>query len=314
MSVFQEDQAFEQLVQRIAPHSRLLRRWPLSGGISAAMMALEIERPGGGRERLIARRPGAAALQHNPRAAQEEFWLLELLQAAGLATPAPYYLDAAGELFGAPCLAIEYIEGQPRYAFSPGSDFTLQLAAQLASIHSVDRWRLDPKLLPTQAKGLARTLARPPSLNTSMNEGRIRAVLEAAWPPPQRNAPALLHGDFWPGNILWRDNRLVAVVDWEDVALADPLIDLAIARLDLVWIFGVEAMHSFTERYMSRMALDRSSLPYWDLYAALRLIRLAGADLAGWAAFFTPYGRPDITEHSIREHYQYFVGQALAAL
>ena len=34
-------------------------------------------------------------------------------------------------------------------------------------------------------------------------------------PPVQVNRPVLLHGDFWPGNILWRDGRLVAVIDWE---------------------------------------------------------------------------------------------------
>ncbi len=62
------------------------------------------------------------------------------------------------------------------------------------------------------------------------------------------------------------------------------------------------------------MAIDYSNLPYWDLYAALRLVRLAGADLADWAAFFLPFGRGDITEQTIREHYRYFVDQAFEKL
>jgi aminoglycoside phosphotransferase (APT) family kinase protein len=106
----------------------------------------------------------------------------------------------------------------------------------------------------------------------------------------------------------------VAVVDWEDAALGDPLIDVAVSRLDMLWIFGIDALHSFTQQYQSRMALDYANLPYWDLCAALRLARLAGADLAGWAAFFRPFGRHDITEQTIRQHYWWFVEQALEKL
>jgi aminoglycoside phosphotransferase (APT) family kinase protein len=315
MRVPQVDQPFEQLVQTIAPHSKLLRRWPLKGGISAEMTAFEIERPGGQTSRMILRRPSERTLKRNPHAAEEEYRLLQLTRSFGLATQTPYYLDQSGEIFATPYLVIEYIEGQPQFVFAPGADFTVRLATQLAKIHSLDCAKLDVSFLPRQARGVAETFGRrPATLNTSMDEGRIRDALEAAWPLPQRNASALLHGDFWPGNILWRDEQLVAVIDWEDAAVADPLIDLAISRLDIVWIFGVDAMHSFTDHYRSIMALDYSTLPYWDLYAALRLVRLAGADLAGWAAFFPPFGRPDITEQTIREDYRYFIAQAFAEL
>ncbi|HEX6386312.1 MAG TPA: phosphotransferase, partial [Anaerolineae bacterium] len=120
-----------------------------------------------------------------------------------------------------------------------------------------------------------------------------------------------LHGDFWPGNTLWQDGRLVAVIDWEDAKLGDPLVDLAISRLDIVWIFGIKAMNSFTDYYQSMMAIDYSNLPYWDLCAALRLVRLAGSNLAVWAAYFSPFGRHDITEQTMMESYRFFVGQAL---
>jgi hypothetical protein len=62
------------------------------------------------------------------------------------------------------------------------------------------------------------------------------------------------------------------------------------------------------------MALDTTCLPYWDLFAALRLARLAGENLSEWAAFFRPFGRPDITEETIRAHYRFFVTQALDQL
>jgi aminoglycoside phosphotransferase (APT) family kinase protein len=124
----------------------------------------------------------------------------------------------------------------------------------------------------------------------------------------------LLHGDFWPGNVLWREDKLVAVIDWEDAKLGDPLTDLAISRLDIACIYGIDAVRSFTEHYRSVMAIDFTDLPYWDLCAALRFIRLAGPNLAEWAAFYLPYGRHDITERTIREQYRSFVEQALAGL
>jgi aminoglycoside phosphotransferase (APT) family kinase protein len=130
----------------------------------------------------------------------------------------------------------------------------------------------------------------------------------------QQNKPVLLHGDYWPGNILWRDDTIVAVIDWEDAQIGDPLIDFAISRLDILWIFGSDAFHAFTSHYQSLMDIDYVNLPYWDLCAALRLARLIGDDLAKWTAFFIPFGRHDITEHIFREYFRYFITQALEKL
>jgi aminoglycoside phosphotransferase (APT) family kinase protein len=310
-----ETQKFAHLVQTVAPQSTLLRVWPLQGGISAQMTALELQEPDGRTYRWIVRRPGAGALRRNPQAAAHEFKLLQAAQTLGLAAPKPLYLDQSGALFGAPCLVIEYIEGKPEFNPTSGADFTGQLAGHLARIHRVDGEHPGLAFLPKAATGCAETSgAQPATADESFDEGRIRAALAAAWPLPSRNPPVLLHGDYWPGNVLWREGRLVAVVDWEDAKSGDPLIDLAISRLDILWIFGVEAMHAFTRHYRSLMALDYTGLPYWDLCAALRLVRLAGADLAGWAAFYPPYGRHDITEQTIRQHYRFFITQALAHL
>ncbi len=264
---------------------------------------------------MIVRRPGEAAFKRNPQAAEHEFRLLHIMKSLGLATQTPYYLDRSGAILPTPYLVIDYIDGQPEFAQTQNPDFARQLATHLARVHSVDGSAHDLSFLPASPRGfIERFGARPATVNGSLDEGRIRDALEAAWPWPQRNAPALLHGDFWPGNILWRDGQLAAVIDWEDATLGDPLIDLAISRLDLLWIFGLETMHAFTQHYASIMAIDYTNLPYWDLCAALRLVRLAGADLAEWAAFFLPFGRGDITAQTIRAHYRYFVDQAFRQL
>lgn len=302
-------QQLEPLVQAIIPHSKLLQSWQLKGGISAEMTALELQTPAGQTERMIIRRPGDTTLQQNPNAAADEFKLLQITHTLGLATPRPYYLGRSGEK---PYLVIEYIEGLPEFSPAHSDDFTLQLATHLAKIHQVNGAIADLSFLPRQNKQLDGR--QPTDLNHLLDEGRIRDTLKSIWPLAPLNPPALLHGDYWPGNVLWCDGQLAAVIDWEDASLGDPLIDLAISRLDIAWIFSIQAMNAFTHHYQSQMPIDYTHLPHWDLWAALRLIRLAGSDLAAWAAFFPPFGRPDITEQTIRENYKIFITQAFAKL
>jgi aminoglycoside phosphotransferase (APT) family kinase protein len=277
------------------------------------MTALEIAGADGEISRWIVRRPQGVIPRRNSRSIADEFRLLQILHSLGLAVPAPLALDQSGQVLAAPFMLMAYIEGRPDFDPAQPEDFAVQMAEELGRIHAVDGGRADLAFLPRFDEGPA-LQQRPAQMNAALDEELIRDTLEAARPFPQHNPLALLHGDYWPGNILWQGERLAAVIDWEDAALGDPLADLAISRLDLLWIYGRVAMEAFTRQYLARTAIDPRSLPYWDLYAALRLVRLAGADLKGWAAFFEPYGRGDITEQSIRRDYRFFLAQALEKL
>jgi aminoglycoside phosphotransferase (APT) family kinase protein len=146
-----------------------------------------------------------------------------------------------------------------------------QMAAQLARIHGSDCANLDTSFLPDQTERYNRTFSnRPAKVDDSLDEERIRDALEPAWPWPRRNKLTFLHGDFWPGNLLWREEQLVGVIDWEDANFGDPLADIAISRLEILWEYGIHAMHSFTRHYQSLTSLNFTNLSYWDLCAALR--------------------------------------------
>jgi aminoglycoside phosphotransferase (APT) family kinase protein len=299
-----EDAKFELLAKRIHPDSKLLRRWKLKGGVSAQVTAIEIERPDGLTQKLVVRRHGPVDLKRNPRIAEDEYRLLQILQAEDLPVPAPCYVDALGEIFPTPCLVVEYIEGDMDFASLDRTSLISQLAVSLARIHDISPGHLDLSFLPRQTEIYARKLGeRPARLDESLGEGRIREALEAAWPLPQRNADALLHGDFWPGNTLWRAGRLVSILDWEDALVGDPLEDLANSRLEVLWMFGVEAMRGFTDRYQSVADLDLSDLPYWDLCATLR----PASRLSEWAA-------GEDKEAAMREGHRLFVAQAFERL
>ena len=315
MSTLNDKQQFAQVIQGIAPQSKVRRTWPLQGGISATMTALEIEHPNGKISKVIVRQPSAGTLQQTPQAAANEFKLLEIMRLLGLATPVPFYLDPSGAIFATPYLVIEYIEGKPEFAPVNVTDYTCQLATHLAKIHQVDGAQPELAFLPQQGKDFVETSDR---LSTAADQALavdyIRAILRAHWPTTHWNAPALLHGDFWPGNVLWQDEQLVAVIDWEDAKVGEPLTDFAISRLDILCLLGVDAMQAFSQHYQSLLPIDTTNLPYWDLCAALRLVRMADANFADWAAFFPPFGRADITEQSLRTHYQFFITQAFAKL
>ena len=298
------DDKFREVVRKIDPGSRLLRAWPLAGGVSAQVTALEIERPDGQTVRMVVRRHGALDLRRNPNVAAAEYTLLQQLHAAGLPTPAPYYLDQTGDILGAPYLVVEYVEGQPEFALAKASDLLVELAAHLARIHRLDGGHLDLSFLPKQADVYAAKLrTRPAQMDDSLEEGRIRDFLAPTWPWPQRNPTVLLHGDFWPGNALWRERRLVAIVDWEDASTGDPLEDLANSRLEMLWAFGSDGMHQFTRHYQAQMPIDYTCLPYWDLCAALR----PAFRLADWA-------RDAAEENTMRERHHWFVAQAFKQL
>jgi aminoglycoside phosphotransferase (APT) family kinase protein len=295
---------FEQLVQKIDPQSKLLRAWELKGGVSAQVTALEIERPDGQTKKMIVRRHGDVDLKRNPQIAADEFKLLQILRSVGLATPAPYYLDQSGEIFPNPYVVIEYVEGKAEFAPAQATDLIPQLATHLARIHTVDCSNLDLSFLPKQEKRYTEKLRdRPTNLDESLDEGRIRDMLESVWPLSQQNTSVLLHGDFWPGHILWKDGRLIAVIDWEDAELGDPLADVANSRLEILWAFGIDAMHSFTQHYKSMTTIDFTNLPIWDLFAALR----PASQMSEWAA-------DDITEKRMRERHKLFTSQAFEKL
>ena len=262
---------FDLLARRVYPGGKLLRAWKLQGGVSAQITALEIARPDGVVKKVVVRRHGPADLRVNPNIAEDEFALLQIVRAAGLPAPAPYYLDKSGELLGAPCLVVEYIDGKTEFAPPDLSGALAQMAEQLSNIHNVTPARVDLLFLPRQRDIYANKLGhRPANLDESLSEGRIRDVLESVWPFPTANPDTLLHGDYWPGNILWKNGLLVGIIDWEDARVGDPLEDLANSRLEILWAFGLEAMQSFTNLYVTLTHIDLANLPYWDLCAALR--------------------------------------------
>lgn len=188
----------EKIATSLMPGGRLLCHWQLTGGVSAQTTAIEIGLPDNRITRLVIRQHGEADLRRNPQIAVTEYRLLEFLHGLGLPVPQPYRAIPADAGLGSPALA--YVEGKTELAPSNALPLVAQMAEHLLQVHAVDITKLSFLSLSEQIAC---------------------------------NQPTLLHGDYWPGNILWQGDQLAAIIDWEDACLGDPLSDLANSRLEL---------------------------------------------------------------------------------
>jgi aminoglycoside phosphotransferase (APT) family kinase protein len=301
------DDDLRRIVQRAFPAARIDGCDALSGGISARATVVDVRLASGEVRRIVVRRPACTTPEETRRVVAAEHAVLERCAALAIPAPSPSFLDLE-----AAALGVEHVEGAPDFAPSSMTSMLEQMANELARIHAVP---VTPDLAFLRRRELSfeRDLrVVPESLDEALDEARIRSILADLWPWEQHNPDTLLHGDYWPGNLLWKNGKLAAVLDWEEAEVGDPLADLAVSRLDLLWAFGESAMHEFTERYRERRGLDWRHLARWDLAVTLRPM----SNLPRWASSYAapPICRPDITEQSMRDGHRRFVAQALTSL
>lgn len=306
---------------RVEPAGRLLGIRSLPGGLSAEMTVLEVVVPGGVHRPLVVRQLRTGDQARRNLSLADECRLLRALRDRGLPTPTPLLYDDSATVLDQPYAVFDYVDGSPRVETSDPAGTGRCFASALAAVHQIDGPSDVCAGLPRRVDAVSRLLAEPPprELDETLREGFLRDLLAAHWPPPEPNRLVLLHGDFWVGNLLWRDDQIVALIDWEEASVGDPLADVATTRLDLLWAFGREAMTAFTDHYLLLTSTGESGpgpsrirppgLALWDLVAALRPAGFFSAWVADWAAF----GRPDMNAATMRESHRFFLNQALRA-
>lgn len=296
---------FTQMVAHYFPKARLLKVWSLKGGTSAAVTALEIAHANGQIMRLVVRQHGTNDLLRNPNVGTDEYTLLNILHTAGLPVPKPYFADSSGTFLPSPYVVLEYIVGEAAPSSTDIAATIGKMAQTLAHIHRVVVPRQSVPFLPHYNDDVAWSIYHPsPTLAELPEHERLLATVQSVHPLLSANAETVLHGDYWVNNLVWLGDDLVGVVDWEDAAYGDPVADLAIARLEMLWALGAEAMQQFTALYQAEQPnLNFSYLPYWDLMIILRRI----GSISGWGLEY---------DHAQRLYTaaNWFVAQALAAI
>ncbi len=270
---------YRRLVACHFPGSTLVGLDVLTGGVSAQAVSIDIAPADGRGSRFVVRRHSSIDTDRNPHIARDEFALLSALIEAGIPVPKPILFDSSRQLFPEPVIVLAFVQGTTAIPLGMERVSMAKLGAMLAGIHRLDPDALGLGFLETlpAPEVEIRTLLPATSFDRDTRDG-IARMLQSAGAFGSAPRAALLHGDFWTGNVLWRDGEIAAVLDWEDALLGDPLMDLAKCRLEISASHGDNAMTWFTDAYRnSSPDTDFLRLPWWDLAMALRMESKVGS-------------------------------------
>ena len=288
------------LLQTVAPGSDLLAVERLEGSFSNSTDLVHACAADGSELCIVPRRYAISGDYDRGAKARREFRALQIMHRAGVPVPEPLYLDDRGALLGTPGIVTRYVPGRlvmsppypPRWAYA--------LAGTLARIHSTPCGAGDVGcLLDARAEALwfLRRREGMPDYVRAHPQGLAvwQALLDLA---PRLGAvrPAIVHIDYWSGNVLWGGDEILAVVDWEEASYGDPGIDVGYCRMDMVLSGESDAADEFLAVYEATMGAAVADLALWELAAAIRPMK----NPAGW-----------VTESPAKERFAGFVDGAL---
>jgi len=248
------------IVTRLFPQAELLAMSRLAGGVSADVHRLDVKLADDRTTSLVLRAHGP---DHAGLCAELEFPLLQALQQCGIPVPEPLLVDASGSMLADPFLIMTFVDGSSAIPAGQEDRYIDRMAEMLAMIHAVPVAALPT--LPARNDPLPEVLDYLPE---GAEWTGLRAHLESLTDTQYTASPKLLHGDFWPENLLWQNGAIAAVLDWEDAALGDPLSDVACCRLELRYKFGKPGMQRFTEAYARHRSVNTERLALWQVYVA----------------------------------------------
>lgn len=215
-----------------------------------------------------------------------EYGLMRDLRGTAVTVPDLLLLEEDESILGRPFLIMEKVEGDTLafayHALSPGKKKRLsaEYARTLAEIHAADWRRLGPAgwEVPEDASQFATEELRRCKARLEGIGGIPRKILEDALAQLSANIPrggrlALVHGDYNIANVLFRGEKIVAVLDWEMACIGDPALDLG-------WLYPGNAMalglpldiEDFAALYQKASGGETENLPF---YQSLAMVKLA---------------------------------------
>lgn len=274
----------------------------IEGGLACTMDVLLM---GPDRKRVVLRRYWPPE-PHEVDPSLAESRALILAANHGIPAPAPLWRDRSG-LFEERAIVLSFLEGAVLLVPDDPVDWAAQLAHVLVAIHRIqpseDDSHLFPILEPGEDDHTSEAAVTGHRLGRQLWDRRNAALRKL-----QAVVPVYVHHDFWAGNTLWRDARLVAVVDWEGGSIGDPSIDVAYCAFDMRLLGLDRAAEHFIHTYRRVSGRTLENLGYWKLLALCRPMPDIAIWVPGWKAMGV-----DMSVGAARDRHDRLIREALAS-
>ena len=297
-----------RVLHKVNPELTLVSISPARAAFTNVVRVLECHSSSGNTLRLVVK-----LLTDDPnnavRRASAEFHGLRLARAHGIPAPEPLYLDVTGELLGVPGLLTRMVDGHQIVAPENITEWAEMIADVLLKIHAI-RPNADDRvhLYSGNEQGLYFLDGdKREKIASHPLSDRIYDAVSELRPGIERSLAVFIHMDYWPGNLLWRDGRISAVLDWDSAAYGDPALDVANFRMEM-YLRGIKlAADIFLNRYEAKSGSRVHNLGFWELACAVRPL----PDPAKWTPASREMGNAEATGDRANTDYYEFVENAI---
>ena len=253
------EEKFQNIVNSFAKSAKLISWQVMKGGSSTDVFLLKIQQKN---EILkyVLRTEGSKPAENSTKV---EFALLNSLYLQNIPVSRPIYLDTSCKIIDKPFMIMTYLDGDIDSPDNKDLNSISKMVEALKVIHGIDVSAL-PKL----------SLRIDPlsNIETFLPSGAkwddLKTFLLSLSSQRYKGKSVLLHGDFWSGNILWENNEIVGILDWEYAAFGDPLYDLAVTSLEMRYQYGERGMEQCKSLYSKSFELDNYRLSLWLIFIA----------------------------------------------
>jgi aminoglycoside phosphotransferase (APT) family kinase protein len=222
---------------------------------------------------------------------QQQYEILQVVHAKNILVPKVFLLAPNGVVSAGQAIFMELMRGTTEPLFvcqketikNSRSQMVKMLGQQLGQLHNITPAAVNLRFLtvPKLPLILAKLRAFQNQLKSlpfplPLLEWSIRWLMKNA---PAEHSLSLSHGDFRSGNLMFNQNSLTGILDWEFASWSDPLEDIGwlCARCwrygnDSNRVGGIGGLKDFITGYqsMAQSIPDWSALAYWEILASVK--------------------------------------------
>jgi len=221
-------------------------------------------------DHMLVRLPSAP--EYADKVAKEQYWLPQLSPHLPLSIPTPLAIGKPDENYPFPWSVYQWIDGEPASSthITDLNQFAIDLAQFLKALQRIDTTG-GPIAGPHnfyRGGSLkiydAETQEAIARLGNKIDASTVTKIWNTALASTWQHLPVWIHGDIAPNNLLVKNGRLCAVIDFGGLGIGDPACDYAIA-----WTF-----FNNESRHILRTALACDNATWerargWALWKAL---------------------------------------------